>query len=147
MPIKHEAKPSALLALRQCAKCFILCIARARPCFNCFKELTHERLVKAYPFQSINRPPMSSRVRRFWTIFYANASVNMLILAKLTGIHHLVSLFTIRFSYLTMLYCNIALQTYFWCYMANIAPIFALILPRKVLYIYIYIYIYIYTSI
>ena len=22
------------------AKCFILCIARARPCFNCFKEFT-----------------------------------------------------------------------------------------------------------
>ena len=22
-----------------------------RPCFNCFKELTHERLIKAYPFQ------------------------------------------------------------------------------------------------
>ena len=48
--IKHEAKLSALLASRQCAECFILCIARARPCFNCFKELTHERLVEG-PFQ------------------------------------------------------------------------------------------------
>ena len=34
----------------QCTECFILCIARARPCFNCFKELTHERLVEG-PFQ------------------------------------------------------------------------------------------------
>ena len=41
------------------AKCFIgieaaclvlnLHIARARPCFNCFKELIRECLVKAYP--------------------------------------------------------------------------------------------------
>ena len=31
MPIKHEAKPSALLASRKCAECFILRIARARP--------------------------------------------------------------------------------------------------------------------
>ena len=53
MPIKHEAKPSALLVLKQFAKCYILCIGRARPCFNYFKELTHECLVKAYPFQSI----------------------------------------------------------------------------------------------
>ena len=51
MPIKHEAKPSAYLALRQRAECFILHIATARPCFNCFKELTHEHLVKAYLFQ------------------------------------------------------------------------------------------------
>ena len=54
MAIKHEAKPSVLLASRQRhAKCFILRIARARPCFNCFKELslTHEHLVKAYLFQ------------------------------------------------------------------------------------------------
>ena len=50
MPIKHKAKPSALLASRQLTEYFILRIARARPCFNCFKELTHERLVKAYPF-------------------------------------------------------------------------------------------------
>ena len=51
MPINHEEKSSALLALRQHAECFILHIARARPCFNCFKEFTHERLVKAYLFQ------------------------------------------------------------------------------------------------
>ena len=51
MPIKHEPKLSALLASRQRAMCFILGITRARPCFNCFKEHTHERLVKAYPFQ------------------------------------------------------------------------------------------------
>ena len=51
--IKHEAQPSALLASRQHAKCFILRIARSRPCFNCFKELTHEHgcLSKAYAFQ------------------------------------------------------------------------------------------------
>ena len=49
--IKHSVKLSALLASRQCAKCFILHIARARLCFNCFKKLAHERLVKAYLFQ------------------------------------------------------------------------------------------------
>ena len=26
-------------------------VARARPCFNHFKELTHKCLVKAYPFK------------------------------------------------------------------------------------------------
>ena len=41
--IKYEAKPSALF----------LRIARAKSCFNCFKELTHERLVNTYPFRSI----------------------------------------------------------------------------------------------
>ena len=52
--INREAKLSALLALKQHAKCFILHIARARDrvCFNCFKEHTHEGLVKAYPFQA-----------------------------------------------------------------------------------------------
>ena len=29
----------ALLATKQRVECFILCIARARPCFNCFKNL------------------------------------------------------------------------------------------------------------
>ena len=29
MPIKHEVKLSALLVLRQCTECFILCIVRA----------------------------------------------------------------------------------------------------------------------
>ena len=48
---KHAAKLSSLLASRQHTMCFILHIARARSCFNCFKELTHECLVKAYPFQ------------------------------------------------------------------------------------------------
>ena len=47
---KHEANLSALLASRQCAECFILHIARARPCFNCFKEPTHEHVVKVYLF-------------------------------------------------------------------------------------------------
>ena len=51
MPIKHETKPIALLALSQHTECFIVCIARARPCLKCFKELTYEHLVKAYPFQ------------------------------------------------------------------------------------------------
>ena len=46
IPIQQEAKPNALLALKQRAECFILCIARGRPCFNCFKELIYERLVK-----------------------------------------------------------------------------------------------------
>ena len=134
MPIKHKAKPSILMALRQHVKCFILHIARARLCFNCFKELTHERLVKAYPFQNITHPSTSaSWVRWFWTMSYANASVRRLILAELTWICYLVSLFTICFSHLIMLYCSIALQMDFWRYMANIALIVALILPRKVL--------------
>ena len=51
MPIKHEVKLSALLVLRQRTECFILRIVRTRPCFNCFKERTHECLVKAYLFQ------------------------------------------------------------------------------------------------
>ena len=136
MPIEHEAISwqSALLASRQCAKFFILCIARARSCFNCFKELIHECLVKAYLFQSITRLSiLSSPVRRFWMISYANSSVSRLILAELTWIRHPVSLFTIHFSHLTVLYCNIALQTSFLCYMTNTALIFALILSHKVL--------------
>ena len=39
--------------------------------------------------------------------------MSRLILAELTCIRHLVSLFTIHFSHLTVLYCNIALQTRF----------------------------------
>ena len=112
MPIKHETKPNALLASEQHAECFILHIGRARPCFNCFKEFTYECLVKAYPFQ------VSPDRQLRW-------------LNYVTGIHHLVSLFTIRFSYLAVLYCNIALQMHFPCYMMNIALIFALILPHK----------------
>ena len=50
-PIMHEVKLSVLLASKQHTECFIVCIARARLCFNCFKELTYEQLVKAYPFQ------------------------------------------------------------------------------------------------
>ena len=46
MPIKHEVKPSALLALRQHAECFVLCMARARLHVNCFKVLYHKYLVK-----------------------------------------------------------------------------------------------------
>ena len=123
---KAKVKPSALLALRQRAECFILHIANVRLCFNCFKEFTHECLVKAYLFQSITHPStLLSRVRQFWMIFHANASVNRLILAKLTGICHLVSLFTICFSDLTVLYCNIALQMHFQCYMVNIAMNFS----------------------
>ena len=53
-PIKHEVKPNALLASRQCVECSMLRIARARPCFNCSKELTHECLVKAYLFQLLS---------------------------------------------------------------------------------------------
>ena len=54
MLIKHEVKLSALLELRQHAK-YYLRIARARPFFKCFKEVTHERLVKAFPFQTITQ--------------------------------------------------------------------------------------------
>ena len=86
----------ALLATKQRVKSFISCIARARPCFNCFKELTHECLaiVKAYPFQSITHPATSSsRVRRFWAIFYANASVSRRILAELINLDSYAILF------------------------------------------------------
>ena len=79
--------------------------------FNCFKELTHEHLVKAFPFKSVtSSSTSSSQARQFWMLSYANALVSRLILAELTWICHLVSLLKIRFSYLTMLYCNIALQ-------------------------------------
>ena len=140
MPIKHQAKPSALLASRQHTECFILPIARARPCFSYFKEITHERLVKAYPFQVLATRSLtsSSQLRQLWMISYANASesVSRLILTKCTWIPQLVSLFTIRFSHFTVLYCNIALQMCFQCYMANIALIFALILLSLNIYIY-----------
>ena len=137
--IKHEAKPSALLPSRQCAECFILCMARAKLCFNCYKEFTHEHLFKVYPFQ-VRITHSASWVRRFWMMSFANVSVSRLIIAELSWIYHLVSLFTKCFSHLTMLYYNIELQLSFWCYMRSIALIFALILPCKVLYICIYIY-------
>ena len=54
---------SALLESRQHAKCFILHIPRARPCLNCFKDLTKECLVKAYPFESITWPISSSNYK------------------------------------------------------------------------------------
>ena len=80
IPIQQEAKPNALLALKQRAECYILCIAIGKPCFNCFKELTYERLVKAYLFQSIIQPSTSSsQVRQFWMMSYANASASRLI--------------------------------------------------------------------
>ena len=50
------------------------------------------------------------------------------------------------FSHLTVLYCNIAPQMCFSCYMANIALFFPLMFPRKVLYIYICIYVYVCTQ-
>ena len=36
--IKQDTKPSILLALRPSTECFISHRARARQCFNCFKE-------------------------------------------------------------------------------------------------------------
>ena len=110
IPIKHEVKLNALLASRHHAECVILRIARARACFNCFKELTHKLLVKAYPFSLLPRlSTLSSQVRQFWTISYTNTLVSRLIkfLVKLTWICHLVSLFTTRFLHLTVLNCNI----------------------------------------
>ena len=86
MPTKHEAKPSTLLASRQHAECFILCISRARPWFNCFKELTYEHLVKAYPFQCISCP--STCLRQYRMISYVTTSMSRLILAELTWIYH-----------------------------------------------------------
>ena len=38
MLTKHEAKPSAFLTPRPCAKCFISCEAQARQCFKEFPE-------------------------------------------------------------------------------------------------------------
>ena len=80
---------------------YFMYIGRARPCFNCFKEVIHECLVKVYLFQSIARPStLSSRVRWFWIISrITNISVSRLILAELiiTWIHHLVLFFTIHF--------------------------------------------------
>ena len=91
MSIKSKGNPSALLASRQHAECFILCTTKARPCCNCFKELTHECLVKAYPFQSITHPSTSSScIRWIWMISYASTSISSLILAELTWICHLV---------------------------------------------------------
>ena len=113
-------------ASRQHTECFILRIAKARLCFNCFKEFTINAL-KNLP-TSIYTPSSTSpcKVRRHQMIFYANASVRRLISARLTWIHHFYSLFIIRFSHITMLYSNIALQTHSRCYMANIAQGFTL---------------------
>jgi len=42
MLIKHEAQPHAILASRPLAECFISCKARARQCFNYFKEFPQQ---------------------------------------------------------------------------------------------------------
>ena len=44
--IKHEAKPSALLASRPRVECFISRKARARQCFYYFKEFPEKRFDK-----------------------------------------------------------------------------------------------------
>ena len=46
MLIKHEAKPSVLLASRPRAKCLISRIARARQCCYYFKEFPEKRFDK-----------------------------------------------------------------------------------------------------
>ena len=46
MLIRHEAKPSALLALRPHAECFISRKARARQCFYYFKGFPEKRFHK-----------------------------------------------------------------------------------------------------
>ena len=48
---KSQGEAECFIGIKTAAKYFILCTPRARPCFNCFKELTHEHLIKAYPFQ------------------------------------------------------------------------------------------------
>ena len=50
--IEHEAKLSALLALRQHANWFISCIARARPCFNSLRDLPMNTLVTRFNLAS-----------------------------------------------------------------------------------------------
>ena len=51
--IEDEAKPSALLALRQHANWFISCIARARPsCFNSLRDLPMNTLVTRFNLAS-----------------------------------------------------------------------------------------------
>ena len=52
--IKHEACGQDANKAWGKAECFILRIARAKPCFNCFKELAHERLVEACLVGNIN---------------------------------------------------------------------------------------------
>ena len=58
--IKHEACSWEVNKAQGKVKCFIgieavrrglyfMYSKSYRPCFNCFKELTHERLIKAYP--------------------------------------------------------------------------------------------------
>ena len=64
--IKHEVRDQDANKARGISECFILRIAIARLCLNCFKESTPECLVKAYPFQTIIHPStLSSWVRRF----------------------------------------------------------------------------------
>ena len=64
--IKHKAKLSALLASRQQAGCFILRITRYRLCFNCYKALACECLIKAYLVQSIILCKSFSEQAFFW---------------------------------------------------------------------------------
>ena len=100
--------------------------------FNYFKELTHERLVKAYLFQCINHPSTSSWIRILDDIPHKCYSEQ----AYFGSINlDMPSCFIVynTFSHFTMLYCNIVLQMRFRCYMANIALIFPLMFPRKVL--------------
>ena len=38
---KARGEAECFIGHQGSAKCFILCIARARPCFNCFKGFTY----------------------------------------------------------------------------------------------------------
>ena len=48
---KARGEVECFIGIETAAEYFILCIARARLRFNCFKELTRECLVKVYQFQ------------------------------------------------------------------------------------------------
>ena len=134
MSIKHEAKLNALLASRQQAEWFILRIARARPCFNFYKELTHENLGLSLPglpimnyYQSIN-------------IIQGKTTILDDILSKrfseqlgLFWLGYTILFHCLQYVFHILLAIQHSRCVSFWCYMVNIALSFALILPRKVI--------------
>ena len=77
---KAQGKAECFISIKAVHWVLFLRITQARSCFNCFKELTDEHLVKAYPFQSITHPSTLFQVRRFCTISYANSSLSRFIL-------------------------------------------------------------------
>ena len=108
MLIKHNVNRVLYMYVSIKAECFILCIAGARTCSDYFNGFTQQHFDKVNLFQSL---ALSSVMMRYFisskTISYTESSVGYAILF----------LVTIHFSHLTMLYCNIALQMHFQCFM------------------------------